>query len=311
MDINKNYYATLGVLPTAQDIVIRAAYKALAQRYHPDRYEGPTDEANRLMEEINEAYKILSDLTSKAEYDKQRKHTGRAEDGYFEEAPNDEPPRYDPLSSDWELVLKYYPDLKEIESRLARISWRLAYAYRSSILELKNFEERQDIADALESQFMELYFGTHPTIVNFAKGLIQSGHKEAARALNKAVNLFGKNINPHVVIPIIEKDFNTIDPETERTIKEIRELMRHISYARSRGRTTRDGEILLIQRLGGRFVRETGSFFARSCRVVLGEIDLRFHNISGFENWVVQDLIPQFSSLTDSALAQLLKKANF
>tara|TARA_Y100000746_G_scaffold192746_1_gene173366 strand:+ start:30 stop:152 length:123 start_codon:yes stop_codon:yes gene_type:complete len=37
LDTNKNYYAALGVLPTAKDAVIRAAYKALAQRDHPDR----------------------------------------------------------------------------------------------------------------------------------------------------------------------------------------------------------------------------------------------------------------------------------
>ena len=32
MDATKDYYAILGVLPTAEDVVIRAAYKALAQR---------------------------------------------------------------------------------------------------------------------------------------------------------------------------------------------------------------------------------------------------------------------------------------
>ena len=36
-----DYYAVLGVNPGAEDIVIRAAYKALAQRYHPDRFSGP------------------------------------------------------------------------------------------------------------------------------------------------------------------------------------------------------------------------------------------------------------------------------
>lgn len=34
----KDYYATLGVTPQAEDVVIKAAYRALAQRYHPDRF---------------------------------------------------------------------------------------------------------------------------------------------------------------------------------------------------------------------------------------------------------------------------------
>ena len=36
----KDYYLILGVLPDAQDVVIKAAYKALVQRYHPDRFQG-------------------------------------------------------------------------------------------------------------------------------------------------------------------------------------------------------------------------------------------------------------------------------
>ena len=35
MDQNKDYYAILGVHPTAEQSVIDAAYKALAKRYHP------------------------------------------------------------------------------------------------------------------------------------------------------------------------------------------------------------------------------------------------------------------------------------
>ena len=38
MNSTKDYFAVLGVLPTAEDIVIRAVYRALAQRYHPDRF---------------------------------------------------------------------------------------------------------------------------------------------------------------------------------------------------------------------------------------------------------------------------------
>jgi curved DNA-binding protein CbpA len=32
-----DHYSVIGVLPTADDVVIRAAYRALAQRYHSDR----------------------------------------------------------------------------------------------------------------------------------------------------------------------------------------------------------------------------------------------------------------------------------
>ena len=61
MDSNKDYYAILGVHPTAEKAVIDAAYKALAKRYHPDMNQDNPGEAKRRMQEINEAYEVLSD----------------------------------------------------------------------------------------------------------------------------------------------------------------------------------------------------------------------------------------------------------
>ncbi|MGY8826518.1 MAG: DnaJ domain-containing protein [Candidatus Latescibacterota bacterium] len=37
---NNDPYSVLGVSPDAEDIVIQVAYRALAQRYHPDSVEG-------------------------------------------------------------------------------------------------------------------------------------------------------------------------------------------------------------------------------------------------------------------------------
>jgi DnaJ-class molecular chaperone len=72
----KNYYKILGVMDDAEDIVIRAAYKALAQRYHPDKWQGDEDSANRKMSDINEAYGVLSDKAKRATYD-QEYHSNR------------------------------------------------------------------------------------------------------------------------------------------------------------------------------------------------------------------------------------------
>ena len=33
-----NHYSILGVATNAEDVVIRAAYRALVQRYHPDKF---------------------------------------------------------------------------------------------------------------------------------------------------------------------------------------------------------------------------------------------------------------------------------
>ena len=67
----KDYYKILGILDDAEDIIIRAAYKALAQKYHPDKWRGDVNEINLRMTEINEAYQVLSDKDKKAKYDRE------------------------------------------------------------------------------------------------------------------------------------------------------------------------------------------------------------------------------------------------
>lgn len=63
------YYENLKVSRTAPPEVIRAAYKSLAQKYHPDRNANDVDAA-RIMKLINEAYEVLSDPLKRAEHDR-------------------------------------------------------------------------------------------------------------------------------------------------------------------------------------------------------------------------------------------------
>lgn len=58
----------------AEDVVIRAAYKAMAQKYHPDKFQGNADEASSRMSEINEAYAVLTDVELRRTYDEARKN---------------------------------------------------------------------------------------------------------------------------------------------------------------------------------------------------------------------------------------------
>lgn len=68
-DFSENYYDILQVSPKASDIVIKAAYRSLAQKYHPDKYDGSTDDADFMMKKINLAYQTLSDFNTRQAYD--------------------------------------------------------------------------------------------------------------------------------------------------------------------------------------------------------------------------------------------------
>jgi curved DNA-binding protein CbpA len=64
----RDYYEVLGIAPNASAEEIRRAYHMLAFQCHPDRHQ-ETEEANKKMQEINEAYAILSDPIKRREFD--------------------------------------------------------------------------------------------------------------------------------------------------------------------------------------------------------------------------------------------------
>ena len=75
MDTFIDYYAVLEVDRNASPTEIKAAFKKLALRYHPDVYKA--SDANERMSQILQAYHILSDQAERELYDAQRaKHNG-------------------------------------------------------------------------------------------------------------------------------------------------------------------------------------------------------------------------------------------
>jgi hypothetical protein len=67
------YYDILQVSPRAALVGVRASYRRLAQKYHPDKLGGNAD-AERVMAMLNEAYGVLSDPARRAEYDRRIAH---------------------------------------------------------------------------------------------------------------------------------------------------------------------------------------------------------------------------------------------
>lgn len=64
-------YAVLQVVPTAEQVVVHAAFKALALKYHPDHDQ--TRRAADKMAELNRAYTLLRDERSRAAHDRSQR----------------------------------------------------------------------------------------------------------------------------------------------------------------------------------------------------------------------------------------------
>src|SRR5262245_6887313 len=129
-----------------------------------------------MMRDLNEAYEVLSDEQSRKEYDGRRKKDG------FEEYEFDSSTTQDAFSdaeqaqrSDWEVAVEYYPDLNSLCAQLRKTSSRLAFAFRTTILETKQFANRVELAQKLEANFLQAYFGRNKEILAFARSLIDDG----------------------------------------------------------------------------------------------------------------------------------------
>ena len=64
---SKGYYTILGVSEKAKYTEIRAAYRLLAKKYHPDRNN--SDFAEDMIKKINAAFEVLSNREKRREYD--------------------------------------------------------------------------------------------------------------------------------------------------------------------------------------------------------------------------------------------------
>ena len=64
--VSPEWYVVLGVPRSAFADEIQAAYRRLARRYHPDT---SASDSTAAMQQLNEAYDVLSDLVKRQQYD--------------------------------------------------------------------------------------------------------------------------------------------------------------------------------------------------------------------------------------------------
>jgi curved DNA-binding protein CbpA len=65
----KNHYQTLGINSDASQAEIKASYRKLALKFHPDKNQGDLSSADRFAE-IQQAYQILSNTQKRQIFDK-------------------------------------------------------------------------------------------------------------------------------------------------------------------------------------------------------------------------------------------------
>ena len=290
MNADKDYYAVLGVLPDAEDIVVRAAYRALAQRYHPDHARESQEKAHTRMSELNDAFSVLSDKAKRSSYDQLRSAAAPSCGEQFNA--EEDPPDDTPLENDWRVALKYYPDLALLERRLSQFSRNLACTYRAHILETQQFDARELLAGLMENHFLRAHFGDHETNRDFARRLILARQRKAAQVFNESIRVLGCNTDPRRVIGQIARDFN---------IRHLAVNKERIIVLLAQARTAQTDTPLFMEmltELGGAFepdcsASQPGRASAdQPCKVEFDGRNFKFASTHEFSLWFVREVVP-------------------
>ena len=234
----KTYYQVLGVLGTAEDLVIKAAYRSLSLKYHPDKWLNNPTAANKKMTEINAAYVTLGDATKRKKYDdelEQRYQSDAASD--LGEENGDFADLYSEQNTAWDLANTFYPDLNKLHQHLNHTSAALAYIYKITLIENKSFEKRSEFAVKLESDFLKRFFGEDEDVICLAKVLIAGNRRDAAKYLNQIVKVMGTSVLIKPIYrritekyPDILKIWNLNEVKSLKLTKQLREAAKYEAF---------------------------------------------------------------------------------
>lgn len=293
-DDTPDLYSVLGVLPEAEDVVITAAYRALAQRYHPDRWRGEPAEAHRRMSELNAAYEVLSHSQRRADYDKGRRRNEQASFSTSESQADAFAEALAAIEDRWKVACEVFPDLSMCRERLNRISTSLAFAYVSTLLDSKRFADRADLATRMERVFLERYFSQSDVLVAYARRLIAWGQRDAAKYLNQLIDVVGAGQDAGKLIELVETRFDLKQlwkkVEHEEAEKELRsrltrELLRNSTFNSAKR---------LAEHLGYVVVEKGQGLFKPSLvTVTSGAKSMKFDSPDFFITWARETLCSQ------------------
>ena len=292
-----DYYAVLGVSPDAEDIVIAAAYRALAQRYHPDKSRG-SESSHAKMAALNEAYAVLSDQARRVEYDRSYRQFSEQR---FDTQDDDEKSHafsdaLNELDDRWKVATSVYPDIELVRKRLTRFSTQLAFAYVTTLLERKDFARRREIGEQLEEKFLSKYFGSNELVVEYAREVILSGRRDAAKALNRLVEVLGSPVNAQPYVEKIEADFNVRASREAHANKDaVSRRLQHLRrVVRAFGHYDEAKEIAKIM---GFDIEEFGGGLFTSTKIRVKHFsssDKTFDNVPQFVDWVKLELCADY-----------------
>jgi hypothetical protein len=239
-----NYYEVLGVNIKAEAIVIRSAYKAMVQKYHPDKAVGQK-QIDKYLEKtklINEAYNVLSDEAKRQKYDEElsnnKSEKNLNNEGFKKDNDSSSKKQSNQSSDDWETVIKYFPDVNTYYNELEEISEVLAGEFKLYILNEKEFKKAKDFYEKLKKRFFYDVFGNYKECQYFGLWLLKNKKKELFLEFREIFCLMSKSIDSKELIYKFCEERNLMydvnneinKPYKQKIKKGIKEIVFFVKY---------------------------------------------------------------------------------
>ncbi|MEJ8802512.1 DnaJ domain-containing protein [Pontibacter sp. H249] len=129
--MDRNYYSILGISPSATTQEVKAAYKRLAVKYHPDKNQGNVL-AEEMFKQVNTAYQTLSDTNKRARYDLRLQYQRERQRVLRHQQAFD--PRYYQTRKPAGVSERYYRPIKRDNYRFSRKDWYITVAFVAGLL---------------------------------------------------------------------------------------------------------------------------------------------------------------------------------
>ena len=179
----RTHYDVLGVAADTPDVVIKAAFRALAKECHPDRANAETGDTEKFIE-IQAAYSVLSKPQSRNEYDAELRDNLLVHDSPLAGALAVSGVPYTPAAAS---PPQGTPDIERICARLGLYSEALSQSFHEAYLRSECGDEPWRFAEEMEKSFFREYFGEDPDVQSLAKLLLLGSRSGAALTLNQLV----------------------------------------------------------------------------------------------------------------------------
>jgi hypothetical protein len=266
-----DHYHALGLARHAEPVVIKAAYRALASLYHPDR--NPAPDAIERIQRINIAHDVLSDPV------RRQAHDATLLGHPAPVAAVDDSP--DPLAEPWKLALGFFPEIRPLHARLERLSVQMADEFRLHLLQHQQFAQAPALAERLRTEFLGRHFGSDLALIDYAEQLLLAREMDAARFVSQIVSVLGGSVTVDSVREKIAQRF----PRT------VQSLHKRALYARiaqkTDGPAPRDAIQQLVSLCGGVVQRP---LLRAGGTLLLGVHDLKFEDDEELRQLVVRRL---------------------